>query len=399
MKLQVRSTPQKARAQAPAAKKTKKQQTQFPSTNVDSPVRAPKQKIRSFAYNEEEEDDDDDDFDIPRHPTRNKTTRGYQTDDFVVDDDDYFAPIRVAKPSKATKGKGVGAPITADQRTAELTDLQREVLDDFMNGARKMRTTLQERKGHREAIFTDTVLREMGLDLPMSLDEMKTIPGIRPEMVDLYGKQFLTLVNNSREFYGDDTPVPRNPQLRNRRPQQSRIIHEIDDDDEEVDDQNHRLVVDLCSEDEDPMPIAQESEEESFYGDFGEDDDDDDDDGAVHTSHHFSQFQNQDVADFNNRYTQLGGGPAPSTKAAKAPAARGGSKAYGSGYKKKGSSRKRASGSFNKSFGGEKKRASKSGGSRASGGATTTSRPSGRGGRSGGSGAGTGWSGVMAMPT
>ena len=91
------------------------------------------------------------------------------------------------------------------------------------NGARKMRTTLQERKGHREAIFTDTVLREMGLDLPMSLDEMKTIPGIRPEMVDLYGKQFLTLVNNSREFYGDDTPVPRNPQLRNRRPQQSRI--------------------------------------------------------------------------------------------------------------------------------------------------------------------------------
>ncbi|KAG9192013.1 bloom syndrome protein [Alternaria panax] len=396
LKLQVRSSPQKARAKAPAAKKTKKQQTQFPSTNVLSPVRAPKQKIRSFAYNgegegegEEEEDDGDDDFDIPRHPTRNKIMRGYQADDFVVDDD--FAPIRVAKSSKTMKTKGVGTPITADQRTAELTDLQREVLDDFMNGAKKMRTSIQERKGHREAIFTDTVLREMGLDLPMSLDEMKTIPGIRPEMVDLYGKQFLTLVNNSREFYGDDTPVPRNPQFRNRRPQQSQIIHEIDNDDEEVDDQNHRLVVDLCSEDEEVVPVDEESEEESYYGDFGEDDDDDDD-GAVHTSHHFSQFQNPDVAEFNNRYTQLGGSAAAPAKAAKAPVARG-------GYKKKGSSRKRASGSFNKSFGGVKKRASKSGSSRASGGTTTVNKPSGRGGRSGGAGAGIGWTGVMAMPT
>jgi bloom syndrome protein len=389
----VRASPQKARAKAPAAKKTKKQQTQFPSTNVPSPVRAPKQKIRSFAYNgeDDDDDDDDDDFDVPRHPTRNKTARGYQADDFVVDDD--FAPIRVAKPSRVAKAKSVGAPITADQRTAELTDLQREVLDDFMNGAKTMRKTIQERKGHREAIFTDTVLREMGLDLPMSLDEMKTIPGIRPEMVDLYGKQFLTLINNSREFYGDDIPVPRNPQLRNRRPQQSRIIHEIDDDDEEVDDQNHRLVVDLCSEDEDEdedeeaVPLAEQSEEESYYGDFGEEDEDDD--GAVHTSHHFSQFPNPDVAEFNNRYTQLGGGAAPSTKVAKAPAARGG-KASGSGYKKKDS--------FRKSFGGVKKRASKGGSSRASGGATTASKPSSRG-RRGGSGAAAAWNGVMAMPT
>jgi bloom syndrome protein len=264
-----------------------------------------------------------------------------------------------------------------------------------MNGAKQLRKGIEDKKNHREAIFTDTVLREMGLDLPMDLDEMKTIPGIRPEMVDLYGRQFLALVDNTRNFYGDDTPVPRNPQLRNRRPQQSRVIHEIDDDDEEeVVDQNHRLVVDLCSEDEEEVPIAEESEEESFYGEFGDEDEDDDD--AVHTSHHFSQFPNQAVAEFNSKYTQLGGGAAPSTsKATKAPAARGRSKASGFGYKK-GSFRKRAS--FGKGSAGVKKRASKGSSSRASGGATA-GRPSGRGGRGGGAGASGGWNGVMAMPT
>jgi bloom syndrome protein len=314
----------------------------------------------------------------------------------VVDDD--FAPIRVAKSSRATKAKGMGAPITTDQRTQGLTEFQSDVLRDFMDGAKQLRKGIEEKKSHREAIFTDTVLREMGLDLPMDLDEMKTIPGIRPEMVDLYGRQFLVLINNTRNFYGDDTPVPSNPQLRNLRRQQSRVIHEIDDDDEEVVDQNHRLVVDLCSEDEDEeeeIPVAQDSEEESFYGDF--DDEDDDDDGAVHTSHHFSQAPNPDVAAFNNRYTQLGGGAAPSIpKVTKAPAARGRLKASGSGYKK-GSFRKRAS--FGKSAAGVKKRASKGSSSRASGGATTASKASSRGPRGGGAGAPSAWNGVLAMPT
>ncbi|KAI1512506.1 ATP-dependent DNA helicase hus2/rqh1 [Pyrenophora tritici-repentis] len=389
--LQVRSSPRKARAKAPVVKKTKKQRTQFPSTNVPSPVRGSKRKIRSFALN-----DDEDAFDVPRHPTRKKTTRGYETDDFVVDDagDDGFAPIRVAKPSRATKAKGLGTPITSDQRTAELTEFQHDVLHDFTTGAKQLRQTIQQKKGHREAIFTDTVLREMGLDLPRNLDEMKTIPGIRPEMVDLYGTQFLALINNTRSFYGDGVPIPRNPLLRNRQAQR-RVVHEIvdDDDDEEVDDQNHRLVVDLCSEEEDEVvPPAEEFEEESDYGEI---DEDDDDDGVVRTSHHFSQFQNPDVADFNSRYTQLGGGAAPSTKTAKAPAARGGSKASGSGYRKKGPSRKRASGSFGKSFGGVKKRAPKESGSRASGGASAATKKPPAGGSKGGGGGG--W--IMAMPT
>jgi bloom syndrome protein len=402
--LQVRSSPRKARAKAPATKKTKKQQTQFPSTNISSPVRAPKQKIRSFAYNGDD-DDEDDAFDAPRHPTRTKAARGYQADGFVVDDEagDDFAPVRVAKPLRPTKAKGLGAPITSDSRISELTELQSDVLRDFMEGAKKLRKGIQEKKNHREAIFTDTVLREMGLELPQNLNEMKTLPGIRPEMVDLYGKHFLSLINNTRNYYGDETPVSRNPLSRNRQVQRQHIVHEVSDDDEEVDDQNHRLVVDLCSdedeeEEEAPMAVEDSESEFSYGGEF--DDDDDDDDGVVHTSHHFGQNQDPQVAEFNNRYTQLGGGAPPKPTKASARGGGAGSKAP---YKKKGSSRRKSSNSFggNKSYGGVKKRAAKATGSRTSGGgatATAARKPPGGGGRGAG-GAGNAWGSIMAMPT
>ncbi|KAF1946676.1 hypothetical protein EJ02DRAFT_393754 [Clathrospora elynae] len=401
--LQVRSSPRKPRAKAPAAKKTKK--PQYPSTNVSSPVKAPKQKIRSFAYNKADEDDEDA-FDAPRHPTRTTTARGYQADEFVVDDeeDGDFAPVRVAKSARPAKAKGLGAPITVDQRTAELSPLQNDVLRDFMVGAKSMRKGIMERKGHRDAIFTDTVLREMGIDLPQNLEEMKAIPGIRPEMVDLYGKHFLPLINNTRNYYADEVPIPRNLEIRRRQSHRSRVVHEVSDDDEAVDDQNHRLVIDLCGE-TDEIPGAVEFESDTSYGDFEEDEDDDDDDDAVHTSHHFGQHPDPDVADFNNRYQGLGGGPVASTsKAPKAPTSRAGSKAPGAGYKKKGSFRKKGSGSFGgKSFGGVKKRATKVTGSRASGGAATARRPSAGnsrgGGGSGGAVQGGGWGSIMAMPT
>jgi bloom syndrome protein len=264
-----------------------------------------------------------------------------------------------------------------------------------MKGAISLRRSIQDRKSHRDAIFTDTVLREMGLDLPCNLEEMKTIPGIRPEMVDLYGKQFMTLINNTRNVYGDEPPIPRNPALRNRPAQRSRVVHDIDDD-EEVDDQNHRLVVDLCSDDEEIVPVA-EAEGESDYS-YGDDlEEDDEDDGMVQTSRFFAPHP--EAADFMTQFAQAGGAAAPSNKAAKAPApaARGG-RASGGGYKKKGFAKKRASGGF-KNSGGVKKRAPKAAGSGASGGAATARKPSGGGGRGGSGGQASAWSNIMAMPT
>ncbi|KAF2851288.1 hypothetical protein T440DRAFT_449322 [Plenodomus tracheiphilus IPT5] len=401
LQLQVRFSPRK-----PAAKKTtKKQQTQYPSTNVSSPIRAPKQKIRQFAFQGvEEEEEEDDYFDKPRHATRKKTPRGYEQDGFVVADtqgDTDFAPIRVAKPSRATTAKPLGAPITVDERTANLTDFQQDVLRDFITGAKTLRVSIMAQKGHREAIFTDTVLREMGIDLPQTLDDMRLIQGIRPEMVDLYGKRFLPLIENSRACYGEAAPIPKNPALRRRAGSRARVIHDVSDDGEQVADVNHRLVVDLCSEPEDeydqghvPPGIDDQAESDYSYGD----DDNDEDDDAVHISHHFTQNLDPQVAEFNNRYTQAAG-PSAAAKPARAPAARAASKAPGAAGKKR-TFRRKGSGSSG-SFAGVKKRAAKS---RVSGGATTGKRATGGGGRgrgggvAGGSGTG-GWGSIMAMPT
>ncbi|CAO2656291.1 Nn.00g050940.m01.CDS01 [Neocucurbitaria sp. VM-36] len=407
LKLQVRSSPRKSGCKVLPTKKAKRQQTQYPSTNVSSPVRAPKQKIRQFAYNEDDANDDDY-FDAPRHTVRSHTARGHQSHRLPVPDDEDdgdFPPIRVAKPSRPIKAKGLGTPITVDTRTVDLTDFQRDVLRDFMEGAKKMRKGIEARKGHREAIFTDTVLREMGIDLPANLDEMRAIPGIRPEMVDLHGKHFLVLIENTRNYYGEEAPVPKNPSFRNRTTGRPRVVHEVSDDDEQVDDQNHRLVVDLCSEAED-IPGAVESESDySFDDDDEEEEQEEEDNRAVFTSHHFSQNIDPQVAEFNSRYTQLGGAAASASRPAKPAPSRAGSKPSAAAHKKGRSFRRKNSGSLSGNYGGIKKRAAKGSSRKVSGGAATTKGAAGgsrKGGGTGGGGGGataSGWGSILAMPT
>jgi len=387
LQLQVRTS-----AQNPASekvKKTKKQQTQYPSTNVSSPIRAPKQKIRQFAFQGVEEEDEDDYFAPPPHTTHKKTAR--------IKNDAEFPPVRIAKSSRPTTAKPLGAPITVDERTANLDDFQLDVLRDFLTGAIALRKSIMTQKGHRTAIFTDTVLREMGIVLPRSLEEMRLIKGIRPEMIDLYGKRFLPLIENSRLVYGDAVPVPQNHAPRRRQTPAARVVHDVSDDDgETVADQNHQLVVDLCSDDEAVSAAIHEQPESDYScGDFyGEDNDDDDDDGAVHISHHFTANLDPRVQEFNSRYTQAAG---PSST--KAPAARAPSKAAGAGARKK-PFRRKSSGSSG-SFAGVKKQRYKG---KASGSAPAPKKTAGAGGRgrgggSSGGGGGGSWGAIMAMPT
>lgn len=395
LRLQIRSSPRKPRAKELAVKKQKKQQTQFPSTNVSSPIRPTKRHIRQFTYQEDDEDDEDY-FDAPLHATNNTTGRGHQSYGYFVpnpDDTGEFAPVRVAKSSRPITTQRLGRPITVDERIAGLTDTQQTILEDFMSNAKQMRKSIMSEKDLRHAIFTDTILREMGLDLPRNLEEMHAIPGIRPQMVDLYGKKFLRLVNNSRSFYGKHLPI-----RQNQLSQPHHTIHEVSDDDEEVDDQNHQLVVDLCSE-ADEVPGAEEMDSDYSF----DDDPDDDDDNAVHTSHHFTQNMDPQVAEFNSRYTQLGGGAAASTSRAVRPTnSRPMSKAPGASYKK--SYRKKGSGSSGVGYNGVKKRTTKASGSRVSVGSTVmkqTSRGSNRkgGNHDKGGGSAGAWGSIMAMPT
>lgn len=394
MKLQVRSSPRKPRAKDPAAKKAKKPRTEYPSTNVSSPIRAPKQTIRQFAYNDDDNDEDDA-FDAPRQPIRKKKARGYQDDGFVVDDDNFdqeFAPIRVAKPTKTAKAKRTGPPIpSADERVDAMDNKQQCTFIDFMTGARKLRREITAEKGHREPIFNDTVLQNMGLELPIDLDEMSYIPGIKQEMLERYGKRFMPLIRNSRRLYKGHVPERRYLQPL------TQTVHSIDEegDEDEVLDPNHQNIIDLCSEGE-AAPAAEDSE--SNY--FDSNDEDNDDDGELHISHHFTQHVDPEVEAFNNRMTQLGPAVAKSVKTSRVSAPRGGSKApttrKGKAYRRSGS------GSVGKSYAGIKKRASKGIGSRASGGTVAAKKATGSGRRGEPSGGGTlpgNWGSIMAMPT
>jgi bloom syndrome protein len=392
--MQVRSSPRKSRAKEPAAKKTKKQRTEIPSTNVSSPIRAPKQKIRQYAYNGDY-DDEDDAFDVPRHPTHKQRAHGFEVDDFVANDDDIdgdFPPIRVARPSKSAKSKALGHPITTDERVDELNDEQQCTFIDFMTGARKLRREIMAEKGHREPIFNDTVLQEMGLELPTDVDEMQVIPGIRPEMVNRYGKRFLPLVRNSRELYRGNVPGRRHLPLRQY------TLHQVDDaehEEDEVLDPNHQNIIDLCSDDEAAI-VA-----EDFESNYFDSDEDDDDDGEMHISHHFTQHVDPEVIAFNHRMTQLGPAVPKTTNTTRTLATRGGSKA--SNAKKGKAPRRNGSGSFGKSYAGVKKRATKGSTGRASGSTGAAKKAVGNsrqgGGNSGGGTLAAPWSSIMAMPT
>lgn len=251
-------------------------------------------------------------------------------------------------------------------------------------------------KGHREAIFSDTILREMGLELPMSVEEMLAIPNIRPEMVDLYGKRFLKLIKNTKNLYGNKAPERKDlPPYRHTRDEGA----EEDQDEDEVLDPNHLNVIDLCDSDSDADPGLPVEESESDYS-YADVDKEEEEEEEMQTSHHFAPNQDPDVVAFNARASQLG----TAVPKARAAPTRGGSKAAGN---KRGPNKKRnGSGSFGgKSYSGVKKgRAIKAAGSRASGGAAAAKKAA-AGGRKGGGESGAGgqlavpWSSIMAMPT
>ena len=237
LNLQVRISPNaKAKFAKPAAKKdTKKGGTgvaaarpDYPSTNVSSPVQAAAQRRNRRAITTDD-DDEDDDF----HPN------GYARDSFVVNDNSYdnsdydddldFAPVREkGKSKKSDKKQVLGPPITTDERVASLTDNQRVVMNDFMEHAKKLAQKIMLEKNLREQPFSDTILREMAIDLPASEAQLHRIRGINPTMVKLHGKKFFKLIEAAINLYNEleeQSEVLKDP---NRE-----VVNLISDDEEE----------------------------------------------------------------------------------------------------------------------------------------------------------------------
>lgn len=368
--------------------KKKRSAAEYPSTNISSPVRAPRNRnIRDFEYQEDA---------APRQ-RRTERRNQYESDQFVVpDDEDYeddFEPIRVAKPLASSRSKTLGRPITVDERISALDETQRGILNQFMSRAKSLCQKILVDRQLRNQPFSDTLLREMGLDLPTSEEEMLEIPGINAEMVKRYGKRFLRLVEEFRPFYGPDIPPPR------KRAPGRRIVEEDDDEAEEDErplDPNHRHVnvIDISSDDE-----AQEDVESTYS------DDDEEDDDNLQTSHHFTQAAaDPRVEEFNRRASQLEA-DAAHARGQSAPAPRrspqGLPKRRDLPFKKRGGSKRKSAGGSAKGYAGVKKAAPKKAtNARASGSFGATRKPSGGGGRGGaGGGAGNAWKSIMAMPT
>ncbi|KAF2870933.1 hypothetical protein BDV95DRAFT_668366 [Massariosphaeria phaeospora] len=411
LRLQVRVTPHKPQIKPTTKKSTKKAvtaRTEYPSTNISSPLQpVSKRDIRKYVY-EEADDDDGDYFDEPPAHSRGGNHRGYEDDGFVIDDafDDDFPPVRVAKPLAAVgKSRTLGAPITVDERMAGLNDFQTNVLDAFMSEAKKLAQNILMKKGLRKQPFSDTILREMGLNLPRNEKELLAIRGINPDMVDLHGKMFLRLIASTREAFGPNGPKS------SKQPRPRRVAQDEDDDDDEdkAYDPNHENVIVLSDSEEG----EQAEDDNDSYGSFEPEEEDDYGEGTLHVSRHFApRSMDPEVQEFNRILlgAQKTGSASKAPATTKAPA-RASSKPRTIPPKKNGGGfRRRGSGSFGRGgYSGVSKRGAAKSGARKSG-STGAARKSGgssrRGGGAGGAGAAGGsgaaaggWGSIMAMPT
>ncbi|KAF2144679.1 uncharacterized protein K452DRAFT_223123 [Aplosporella prunicola CBS 121167] len=192
------------------------------STNVSSPIQAAARRRKIQSYRLDNQD--------ALH------ANGYESDEFVAngeensdDDSDDFEPIRTTSKRKRATVQKLGPPITIDEKMDGLTELHREVVENFVREARRECENVMMAKNLRAHPFTDTMLREMAISFPASLDDMLAIPNINAEMVKHYGKRFLKLIEKASVFYAsmmeeqDGQRAPMDP---------NREIVEISDDDD-----------------------------------------------------------------------------------------------------------------------------------------------------------------------
>lgn len=136
-----------------------------------------------------------------------------------------FMPVREARGKKraATRGEQggrvVGRPITGDPELAGMSPYRLEVLQRFMDDAKKLRVKVmsQKRWDRIESVFTDKMLRTIGLRLPtcksyfshlketvtniieIAENELTVISGITPEKVQQFGRKFLDLAKRYKQ--------------------------------------------------------------------------------------------------------------------------------------------------------------------------------------------------------
>jgi len=119
-----------------------------PPTFVSSPVAA-RQKARS-----------------QRRPKPRVVQSDSEGED-AFEDADGFPLTRRAGTTTCRRTRTAGPPITVDQRTSELDCIRREILDNFVSQTREGLRSIMLDQGIRQTSVSDTILREIGIALPI----------------------------------------------------------------------------------------------------------------------------------------------------------------------------------------------------------------------------------------
>lgn len=221
---------QKQTQKKAARKPTKSAPVAFPSTALTSPLTEATSRRKPTSRRAEEIVD----------------SRSFVRDDFVVSDDEddqpSFEPVRGTRRREETPQ--LGGPITNDERMADLPDLHRGFIEQFVEEANKEMEKIRNSRGLKKAFFTEANLREMAINWTITLDDMEEIPNINTEAVKMWGKKFLPLIQQFSAGY------------------EEAAMNDLDGDK----DKNHLNVIDLCSEEEedDDEYGMNESDEEAI---------------------------------------------------------------------------------------------------------------------------------------
>ena len=358
-----------------------------PSTCISSPLRGTARKRKAQAHRESlilDEVDEESEDDIQPHHALHAS--GYMRDGFVVEDDeesdDAFDPPRppARQPRRRQQTlEELGPPISRDARFDEagLSEIHQDIIEDFVERAKRLEEDLRNRKDMRRTIFTDQQFREMAIRWTTSVTKMRSIPGIDVDKVNSFGAKFVPLVkqyhDQHQEMMGDGAepaPAPTSSYTTTRTVSG-----------------NHDIV-DLLS-----------SDDEQVEGEDEDDEDDEDDQGDLESSRYFGgpavqpPGESSDVQDFYREFERLNsqaaskkGGSGSGRSSSTSWRGGGGGGGGRRGFRKGGRGGSRGSGGVTKR---------KASGSRRSSGGTSSAGGRARG---GGSARPSGGSGISLMP-
>ena len=170
-----------------------------------------------------------------RRSTRKPTTVPNDSDE---EDEDIssFAPVRNVGARAPSSRRKIGPPITIDEKLDRLNATHRHIVDDFVDNAKKQSQRVMMKMGLKQQPFSDTVLREMAINFPQSIEELSSIEGIDPERVRVHGNRFLKLIYEANKNY---EAMMRAQEDRPADPNHKNVVEISDDEDDDDDDEDH----------------------------------------------------------------------------------------------------------------------------------------------------------------